>query len=1150
MHMKPRPPLGSYLSQSFAGLRLSLLLGLAFGPAFSFAAGSEAQSAAIESQPLHRTQSGDPGTTLFEELPPDRTGVRFQLQLRDMARYIHEMIHLSVYGGICTGDFDNDGLTDFYVTSPLGGNRLYRNLGDFRFDDVTESAGVLDTNFWGTGAAFVDINNDGLLDIYACAYRMPNRLYLNQGKGPDGRVRFVEKARAYGLDFNGASMMMAFGDFDRDGDLDAYLATTAIPPPPGVKFGVAYEGTKPVVPKELQEYWTLLYRPGQQPVPTEAGQFDHFYRNDGGRFSEITSQAGIDGGFFTLSALWWDFDGDGWPDLYVSNDYLGPDKLYRNNRDGTFTDVIRQVIPHTPWSSMGTDIGDFNNDGLIDLMATDMIGSTHYRRNVMMGEATKREWFLEYAEPRQYIRNALYLNTGAERMMEFAYQAGLPYTDWTWGPRIEDFDNDGLQDIFIANGMLRDVQNGDLGMHADRTYRPTSPEWAAFWAAQPLQRETNMVFRNVGELRFEHAEIPWGLARLGVSFGCATADFDNDGRLDLVVNNADSPISIYRNRGATGQSTRIRLKGTLSNRFGIGATVRLQAGGTSQVRYLTLARAWLSASEPILHFGLGSATRIDSLTIDWPCSPRQSFTNLEAGRFYTITEPTNSGRVLVAPPKPRGSLAPLFRATNLLDNISISEPAFDDFSREPLLPWKLSQRAGCMAWRDANTNGKADLFVGGMPGQPGRLLIRNAAGRFDASAQPAFEADKDCEDAAAVFFDPDRDGDLDLLVAGGGFRQESGHTSYRHRLYLNNGKGVFSPAPKEALPVVTNGASCVVVADFDGDGLPDVFLGGQSVPGRYPLSSESHLWLNRGGKFVDATPSGLKKPGIVTAAVASDVDCDGKLDLMLTIAWGPVRYFHNEAAGLVERTAEVGLDTRTGWWSAIAAGDLDGDRRPDFVVGNQGLNTVYHATPNAPELLFYGDLDGSGTSNLVGAYFVGEYGFPHVGLDELSKAMPSVRARFPTYAKYAAAPIDDLFGRNRLRQAILREVNTLESGVLLNKKEGFRFEPLPPLAQVAPVRDLALLDVNGDGRLDLVIGQNDFSPGPLVGRMDGGTSLVLLGNGHGPLEPLMPDASGVLVPEEVRQLAVTDVNGDGRPDLVFRVAPGAFRCFTHLPSAP
>jgi hypothetical protein len=1132
------------------GLRLIWLLGLAFGPAFTFAAGSETQPPAIKSQPLHRTPSGHPGTTLFVELPPDRTGVQFQLQLRDMARYIHEMIHLSVYGGICTGDFDNDGLTDFYVTSPLGGNRLYRNLGDFRFEDVTESEGLLDTNFWGTGATFVDINNDGLLDIYACGYRQPNRLYINQGKGPDGRVHFVEKAHEYGLDFNGASMTMAFGDFDRDGDLDAYLATTAIPPPAGVKFGVVYEGSKPVVPKQLQEYWGLLYPAGQRPVPTEAGQFDHFYRNDGGKFTEITSQAGIDGAFFTLSALWWDSDGDGWPDLYVSNDYLGPDKLYRNNGDGTFTDVIRQVIPHTPWSSMGTDIGDFNNDGLIDLMATDMVGSTHFRRNVMMGEATKREWFLEYAEPRQYIRNALYLNTGAGRMMEFAYQAGLPNTDWTWGPRIEDFDNDGRQDIFIANGMLRDVQNGDLGTYADRTYRGGSQQWAEFWATQALQKETNMVFRNLGGMRFEHAEIPWGLNRLGVSFGCATADFDNDGRLDLVVNNGDAPLSIYRNVGATGHSIRMRLKGTLSNRFGIGATVRLQAGGSAQVRYLTLARAWLSASEPILHFGLGVATRIDSLTIDWPCSPRQSFTNLEADRFYTISEPTNSGRVLVAPSKPGKLGTPLFRATNLLDNISIVEPAFEDPAREPLLPWRLSQRAGCMAWGDVNGDGKTDLFIGAMPGQPARLFIRNAAGHFEASAQPAFEVDTDCEDAAAVFFDANHNGQQDLLVVGGGVRHDPGDLSYRHRLYINDGKGHFSPAPKDALPAVTDGASCVVVADFDGDGLPDVLLGGRSVPGRYPLFSETHLWLNRGRKFVEATPAALRRPGIVTAALACDVDGDGKLDLVLTTFWGPVRYFHNEAAGLTERTTEVGLAERTGWWNAIAAGDIDSDGRPDFVVGNQGLNSVYHATPAAPELLFYGDLDGSGTSNLAGAYFVGEYGFPHDGLDKLSKAMPSLRARFPTYAKYAQAPIDDLFGMDRLRRSIRREANTLESGVFLNKKEGFRFESLPPLAQIAPARDLALIDVDGDGRLDLVIGQNDFSLEPLVGRMDGGTSLVLLGKGQGRFEPLMPEASGVLVPEEVRRLAVTDLDGDGRADLVFRVSPGTFRCFVRLPSSP
>lgn len=1122
-------------------------LSLAVVPLAAVAEGGARSSAALQSQPLRRSPQTKPASTLFEELSAERTGVRFQLQLRDLNRYIHEMIHLSVYGGICTGDFDNDGLADFYVTSPAGGNRLYRNRGDFRFEDITESAGLLHTNFWGTGCTIVDVNNDGLLDLYACGYGVPNCLYINQGVGPDGKVRFLEKAREYGLDYKGASMTMAFGDFDRDGDLDAYLATTAVPPPPGVEFRVTYEGTKPVIPKDLQEYWGMLYPPGQRPVPTEAGQLDHFYRNDGDHFTEITSPAGIDGAFFTLSALWWDYDSDGWPDLYVSNDYIGADKLYRNNRDGTFSDVIRQVIPHTPWSSMGTDIGDFNNDGRIDIMGTDMVGSTHFRRNVMMGESTKVEWFLEFAEPRQYVRNALYLNTGAGRMMEFAYQAGLPYTDWTWGPRIEDFDNDGRQDIFIANGMLRDVQNGDLGMYADRTYRGGSADWAKFWAAQPLQIETNMVFRNVGELRFEHAELPWGLNRVGVSFGSATADFDNDGRLDLVVNNADVPVSLYRNRGAGGHSIRVKLQGTTSDRLGVGATVRVEAGGKSQVRYVTLARGWLSASEPVLHFGLGEAVKIDSLTVDWLCSPRQSFTNLDADRLYLITEITNSGRYLAAPAKGTSTPAPLFQVTNLLEHVSIAEPGFDDFAREPLLPWKLSQRNGCMAWGDVNGDGRTDLFVGGMPGFPGQLFTLNNAGRFLASTQTVFDADKDCEDSAAVFVDTDQDGDLDLLVAGGGVREEPGNASSRHRLYLNNGKGVFSPANKQALPHVNSGADCVVVADLDNDGRLDIFLGGGSVPGKYPLASESHLWVNRGDRFAEETPDALRNAGIVTAAEAADVDGDGKLDLLLATMWGPIRYFHREPSGFVERTSDTGLADRTGWWNAIATGDLDGDGRTDVVVGNQGLNSVYHATPETPELLFYGDLDGTGMSNIVLAYFVGDLGFPHAGLAQLSRAMPSMRARFPSYAKFAAAPIEGLFGMDRLRRSTRREVNTLESGVLLNKKEGFVFSKLPALAQIAPARDLALLDVNRDDKLDLVIGQNDFSPEPQVGRMDGGTSLVILGDGKGDFEPLMPDVSGVLVPEEVRRLAVTDLNGDSRPDLVFRVSPGGLRSFISSP---
>ncbi|MEO8426693.1 MAG: CRTAC1 family protein [Verrucomicrobiota bacterium] len=353
----------------------------------------------------------------------------------------------------------------------------------------------------------------------------------------------------------------------------------------------------------------MIYLANGRAVPTEAGQFDHLYRNDGNHFTEISKQTGIDGAYFTLGAMRWDFNSDGWPDLHVSNDYFGPDMLYVNNGDGTFTNIIRGAIPHSPRSSMGTVIGDINNDGLMDLMARDMLGSTHYRRNVMLGETSRTGWFLDVAEPRQYVQNALCVNTGAGRMMEAAYQTGMAASDWTWTPRMEDFDNDGRVDVFVTNGMLRDVQNADLGAYADRVLGGGSPRWAKFWADQPMQKEANMAFRNLGNLRFERVANQWGLGRSGVSLGVATADFDNDGKLDLVINNADIPLSIYRNCFRTGNSIRVRLRGTVSNRFGPGATVRLKAGGLEQVRYLTMARGWLSSSEPILHFGLVWARR-------------------------------------------------------------------------------------------------------------------------------------------------------------------------------------------------------------------------------------------------------------------------------------------------------------------------------------------------------------------------------------------------------------------------------------------------------------------------------------------------------------------------------------------------------------
>lgn len=1117
--------------------------------------GLQASATAIQSNKSDGTEKATPykrseASGRFTDLDPNDTGITLVNQWKPEP--LHSSLLFGVYGtGVAIGDFDADGLQDVFVAQQPEAGRLYRNLGNMKFEDVTKAVGIDPAGMWCTGTTFVDINNDGQLDLYLCGFHCPNRLYINEGG------KFTERAKEYGLDFDGASVSMLFSDYDRDGDLDAYLVTNFVKRNENTRRvrPIRKPGQIPEAPEGYKETFGFFKHPDGNFRRIRTGQYDHLFRNDGDKFVDVTEETGIGkNAQIGLSANWWDYNNDGWPDLYVSNDFRGPDFLFRNNGPNekgkvTFTNVIETTIPHTPWFSMGSDFADINNDGRFDYLATDMAGSTHYRDKLSMGEMSGQDsmlWFLNWPTPPQYMRNALYLNTGTSNFMEVAFLTGLARTDWTWTAKFADFDNDGWEDIYFTNGMTRDTFNGDLRAKlkvvvkaymqtGKKPLRPAAVQ-QGFWESQPPNRQENMAFQNLGNLKFKNTGRDWGLDHLGVNTGGAVGDLDNDGDLDLVITGFEERTRVYRNDVENRNSIRFKLVGSKSNRHGVGARLELTVSGMKkQTRYVSPTRGFMSSSELIQHFGVGDSSEIDSLTVYWPSGVRQQVSGLKTNTLHTIVE-TDYEKFKASSPVEAPKIAmPVFKQTDILSAAKHNETEYDDFARQPLLPNKYSQLGPGIAWADVDADGDDDMYLAGAAGDAGKLFLNNQ-GSFERVSAPWLDKDSAHEDMGALFVDVDGDSDLDLYVVSGGVECKPGDKVLQDRLYLNDGKGGFSKS--NALPELNFSGGAVAATDFDRDGDVDIFVGGRVVPGSYPESPRSALLRNEKGIFKDASDEiskSLGKCGMVTSAVWSDVDGDDWIDLVLTFEWGPVRVYKNEQGKLVN-TKNTGLQSNIGWFNSISAGDIDNDGDTDFVVGNFGLNTKYKANTETPAVIYYGDFEGTGEKRIVEAKFENGVCLPRRGLSCSSHAMPMVREKKPTFHDFAISDLSDIYTDEKLNVATKLEANQLRSAVLINKSTSgkilFEFKPLPRLAQASPIFGSHLVDVDADGNLDLLVAQNFYGPQRETGYMDGGLGLLLKGDGKGDFVPVPAAESGIVIPRDATSLTVTDLNNDGAPDFV------------------